>query len=118
MSKMKKSPFKLLICVVDQDKADLALKIIKNAKEGFNLTTFVQAEERSRSFDLMALNRHDCAMITGLVRADNATRTLQGLDLVLCPDDDRSYGIAMTVNLSSMSREMLNYFVKRQKEAV
>ena len=32
MSKMKKAPFKLLICIVDQDKADLALKILKNAK--------------------------------------------------------------------------------------
>ncbi len=118
MSKMKKSPFKMLICVVEQDKADLALKILKNAKEGFNLTTFVQAEEHSRTFDLMALNRRDCAMITGLVRTDNATRTLQGLDLVLCPDNDRSYGLAMTVPLSSMSREMLNYFLRRQKEGV
>ncbi len=118
MSKMKKSPFKLLICIVDQDKAELALKILKNAKEGFNLTSFVQSEDGSRAFDLMALNRRDCAMITGLVRTENATRTLQGLDLVLCPDEDRSYGIAMTVPLSSMSREMLNYFLRRQKEGV
>lgn len=114
MSKMKKAPFKMLICVVDKDKANVALSILKNAKEKFNLVSFVQAEERSGG--LMGLNRHEGVMIMGLVRADNATRVLQGLDLVLCPDE-KSFGIAMTVNLSSMSREMLNYFIKKQEEA-
>lgn len=114
MSKMKKSPFKMLICVVDKDKASVALNILKNAKEKFNLISFVQTEERSRG--LMGLNRREGVMIMGLVRTDNATRVLQGLDLVLCPDE-KSYGIAMTVNLNSISREMLNYFIKKQEEA-
>ena len=116
MSKMKKSPFKGLVCIVDKEKADLAWKILENARENFNISSMVESMEKNSKLSMVGFSTIPRIMMTGLVRTDNATRVLQGLDLVLCPDDDKSYGYAFTINLSSMSREMLNYFVKKQKE--
>ena len=72
--------------------------------------------DQASKLSMVGMSTTQRVMITGLVRSENATRVLQGLDLVLCPDDDKTYGIAYTINLSSMSREMLNYFIKKQKE--
>ena len=116
MSRMKKAPFKVLVCVVDKEKAELAWKILENARESFNISSLVQSLDKASKLSIVGMITTQRVMITGLVRSENATRVLQGLDLVLCPDDDKTYGIAYTINLSSMSREMLNYFIKKQKE--
>ncbi|MBQ7977248.1 MAG: hypothetical protein IJ301_01425 [Clostridia bacterium] len=115
MSKMKKAPCKMLVCIVDKDKASVALDILKNAKESFNIISLVETQERSSG--IMGLNRQESVMIAGLVRSENASRILQGLDLVLCPND-KSFGIAYTINMSSMSRETLNFFIAKHKEDV
>lgn len=116
MSKMKKAPFKVLVCIVDKEKADLAWKILENARESFNISSMVDSIDKFNKLSMVGISTTPRIMITGLVRTDNASRVLQGLDLVLCPDDDKTFGIAFTINLSSMSREMLNYFVNKQKE--
>ncbi len=116
MSKMKESPFKLLVCVVDKGKADIAKAILKNAKEPNYLEFLSEGITLAKFVSVMGGNRRDTSVLTGLVRSDNALRTVQGLDLILCPDEKHSYGVVFTISLNSMNREMLNYFLSKQTE--
>ncbi|MBO5103149.1 MAG: hypothetical protein J6C13_03580 [Clostridia bacterium] len=114
MAKMKKSPYKLLVCFVENKKVDYALQILKNGHETLGLSSFVEGTSRLGVMDnIMGLARNQRVMLTCFVRSKNATRTLQALDLLLCPDG-KSFGIAFTIDLSSISRESLNYFISKQ----
>ncbi len=111
----EKSPFKMLMCSVEKDKLDSAKSVLKNAKEQLYLSFLADGVELEKS-DMFGWNRKNEVVLVGLVRAENATQTLQGLDLLLCPDNERSFGIAFTSDITSMSREMLEYFITQQKE--
>ena len=114
MSK-RKSPFKMMMCIVEKEKADVARGVLKNAKEQFYLTFFAEGVTLKKS-DMLGGNRQNMSVFVGLIRTENATNTLQGLDLALCPDNEKSYGLAFTFDVTSMSREMLEYFIAQQKE--
>ena len=115
MSKMKKSPYKMLVCFVEKEKVDSALGIIKNAHEVHGLTSIVEGTSKLGTMDnIIGLARDTRVMLTSFIRSKNASRTLQALDLVRCPDE-KSYGIAFTINLSSISREALNYIIAKKE---
>lgn len=117
MSKMKKSPYKILICFIEKEKVDLALRIIKNAHEVHGLTSIVEGTSKLGAMDnIIGLARDTRVMLTSFIRSKNASRTLQALDLVLCPDD-KSFGVAFTINLSSISREALNYIIAKRENS-
>lgn len=105
----KKAPYKLLVCVVEKSKADMVLGILKNAHETLGISNLVEGTSKMGSMDIMGLARNERTMIMTVVRTENAKRTIQALDLLLCPDDT-SFGIAFTVKLNSASRETLNFF--------
>jgi len=111
----KKSPFKMLICLVQKDKADIARGILKNAKEQVYLSFLAEGVKLDKN-NLLGGDREDMMVLVGLVRSENAARAAQGLDLVLCPDNETSYGVVATVDISSISREMLEYLLNKQKE--
>jgi len=112
---MKKSPFKMLICLIRRDKEDIARAILKNAKEQFFLSFLAEGVSLKKN-NILGGDRQDMTALVGLVRSENVARTLQGLDLVLCPDKEISYGLVMAVDINSISREMLEYFINKQKE--
>lgn len=111
----RKAPFKLLICIIDKTKTDLALQILNNAHENLGISNIVHGVSKLGTMDLMGLARKERTMITSLVRTGNASRTLQALDLLLCPDDEESYGLAFTVPVNSASRDTINYFTKKKE---
>ena len=111
----RKAPFKMLICIIDKTKADLALQILKNAHENIGISNIVLGVSKLGSMDIMGLARKERTMITSLVRANNATRTIQALDLLLCPDDDESYGLAFAIPMNSASRDTINYFTPKKE---
>ena len=111
MSK-NKAPFKLLVCFAEKSKADLVLHLLKNAHELLGITSLVEGTSKLGSMDIMGLARHERTMITTLVRSEYASRTVQALDLLLCPDDT-SFGLAFTVSINSVSRETLNFFLNK-----
>lgn len=113
---MKEAPFKLLVCVVDKEKSDIAKAILKNAKEQSFLEFLSEGITLAKFVSVMGGNRRDTTVLTGIVRRENALRTVQGLDLILCPDEKRSYGVVFTIPLSSMNREILNYFLNKYSE--
>ena len=114
MSKMKHSPYKLLICIVEKGHLDLVLNILNNAHEAAGVSTLVEGTSKLGVVqNIIGLAKNPRVMLSTFIRSEHATRTIQALDLVLCPDDV-SYGIAMTIDLSSISREALNYIISRK----
>ena len=111
----RKAPFKMLVCIIDKTKADMALQILNNAHESLGISNIVLGVSKMGSMDLMGLARKERTMITSLVRANNASRTVQALDLLLCPDDEGSYGLAFTIPMSSASRDTINYFTPKKE---
>lgn len=111
----KIAPFKMLICIVDKTKETLALQILRNAHENLGISNIVLGVSKLGAIDLMGLARNERTMITTLVRADKATRTLQALDLLLCPDDTESFGLAFIVPMNSASRDTLDYFTPKKE---
>jgi len=112
----RKAPFKMLVCIIDKTKADMALQILNNAHENLGISNIVFGVSKLGAKDLMGLARKECVMITSLVRTDNASRTVQALDLLLCPDDEDSYGLVFTIPLSSASRDTINYFTRKKED--
>lgn len=111
----RKAPFKMLVCIIDKTKTDLALQILRNAHENLGISNLVVGVSKMGSMDIMGLARKERTMITSLVRAKNASRTVQALDLLLCPDDEESFGLAFTVPLNSASRDTINYFTPKKE---
>ena len=112
-----KSPYKIIICFVHKDKEDVVRGILKNAKEPFYVSFLGEGVSIDKG-GMLGGDRQDVSVFAGFVRADNATRTLQGLDLVLCTDAENSFGLAFTTEVTSITREMLEYFLGKQKEGV
>ncbi len=112
----KKAPFKLLICIVDKAKSDLALQILNNAHENIGISNIVFGVSKMGSMDIMSLGRKERIMLTSLVRTNNVVRTIQALDLLLCPDDEESFGMAFSIPLTSASRDTINYFTPKRRE--
>ena len=114
MSRMKESPYKLLICFVEKSREDLALDILNNANEISGISSMVEGTSRLGAVEnIMGIAKNPRIMLATFIRSEQAVRTIQALDLVLCPDD-KSYGIAFTIDLSSMSRETLNYIISKR----
>lgn len=111
----RKAPFKMLICFVDKSKEEMALQILRNAHENLGISNIVIGASKLGTMDIMGLARKERTMITTLVRASNAIRTVQALDLLLCPDDEESYGLVFTVPMNSASRDTLNYFTPKKE---
>ena len=112
-----KSPFKMLFCIVDKDKLDSVRALLKNANGQLYLSFLAEGIELEKT-DILGANRQDEVVLVGLVNTKTATQTLQGLDLLLCPDKEQSFGIAFTSEITSMSREVLEYFISIQKEKI
>lgn len=104
----RKAPYKMLVCIVEKSKVEFVLQILKNAHEVLGVSTLVEGTSKLGTMDIIGVSRHERVMISSLVRAENATRTVQALDLVLCPDDT-SFGLVFTIKLNSASRETLNF---------
>ncbi len=104
----------MLVCIAEKSKVEMVLGILKNAHEVLGITTLVEGTSKLGTMDIMGLARNERTMIMSLVRAENAKRTVQALDLVLCPDD-RSFGLCFTINLNSASKETLNFFATKRE---
>ena len=114
MSRMKKSPYKMLICIVEKNREELAQNILKNANEISGISSIVDGTSNLGAVNnIMGLSKVPKVMMATFIRAEHADRTIQALDLVLCPDG-KSYGIAFTVNLSSIARETYNYVLAKK----
>ncbi len=112
----RKAPFKIMICIIDKTKTDLALQILNNAHENLGISNIVLGVSKLGTMDIMGLARKERTMITSLVRTNNATRTIQALDLLLCPDDEDSYGLAFTIPMNSASRDTINYLTRKKED--
>ncbi len=110
-----KAPFKMLVCIVDKSMEELALQILRNAHENLGISNIVLGASKLGTIDLMGLARKERTMITTLVRSANAARTVQALDLLLCPDGEESFGLAFTIPMNSASRDTINYFTPKKE---
>ena len=114
MSRIKKSPYKILVCIVEKNREDLAQEILKNSNEISGISSIVDGTSNLGAVNnIMGLSKSQKVMISTFIRAEHAERTIQALDLVLCPDG-KSYGVAFTVNLSSIARESYNYILAKK----
>lgn len=110
----KKAPYKMLICIAEKSKIDLVQQILRNAHETLGIVSLVEGTSKLGAMDLIGLAKNERVMLMTLVRAENASRTVQALDLLLCPDEE-SYGLAFTIKLTSASRETLNFFAAKRE---